>query len=166
MVVNPEGYDKCTNFSSLLYAGVKLINEVDTFYGWIKLQTGFYITGDIFGNSYAELHISEYAFNTQAGCGLIAGDTTTSLCNPTYSEELNENQITLFPVPAKDQFYINNLPAATKITITDIFGNTIYNKLSGGEMEEIECKKFAKGMYFILLEFRNNQFTRKLIVAE
>ena len=71
------------------------------YYGWLKTMSYYHLEGAGSG-SYAKLIISEFAYNLEPNCGLIAGDTINSLLNGIGNRLYTEENIKIYPNPVID----------------------------------------------------------------
>lgn len=97
----------------------------------------------------------------------------TTICtvpnNNTNAHEisLNKNDFSVYPNPSKELLYLqleNNTPAnqVKEIAIYSLNGAKIYTT---NQFEKtIDLKDFPTGIYFIKIQFSNNQITKKIIV--
>jgi hypothetical protein len=77
------------------------------------------------------------------------------------SATLNENNIELYPNPAKEQVYIKNLPPQAIIRLRDIKGQL----LESSRDPQINTSTLANGIYFIEIESDKYRLTKKLIIS-
>ncbi len=88
-----------------------------------------------------------------------------------YSAELgindptNSTAINIYPNPANNQISINNIPEGNvQMTITNVFGQTIFSAPTTNKNAIVDCSSFASGVYFINLVNKNGeQKTMKFI---
>lgn len=72
------------------------------------------------------------------------------------TEKLNFPTITIYPNPANNQIFVSNLDHETKFRITDMFGKTIIDSKTKGE---INVSGLKSGIYFIEI----NTFRQKFV---
>ncbi len=89
--------------------------------------------------------------------------------NVSINEQQNNNQINLFPNPAKDYIVINmgNDPNLkdTRISISDIVGNIIATFMvteTFPNMIKLDISNYAPGIYFIKIDNQKNIITKKI----
>lgn len=82
------------------------------------------------------------------------------------NQEINENEIDIYPNPFQDNFIIegNKLNKTYSIEILDLSGKVIKNIIAKEPNQKIELIDVKQGMYFIkILTPRNKQIIRKII---
>lgn len=76
-----------------------------------------------------------------------------------------KSTISLYPNPAKDFIYLNNLPAGTTIYITEMSGRKLLTKKSTDKKIDINISKFINGVYMIQIEHNSKVIlSEKLII--
>ncbi len=165
MMRNPEALIACNHFSSYKYIGLKLHESDTVFYGWIKMKTSISLQG-AFGNSYAELWIREMALNSEPGCGVIAGDTLTSLCSMTATDEFFAGQLVVFPNPVSDYFRIHQLPDGAIVSLYNVFGKRVRDfPVSGNNARRFSAAGLKNGIYLLVIENSKQTLTVKMIIT-
>jgi len=89
----------------------------------------------------ASLIISGNGFTPQAIT--VIQDVTTGLNEP------NENLISLYPNPAINDLFVNNLSNNTKISVFDMNGVLMTSKISSTTIERVDVSYYPKGVYII-----------------
>jgi hypothetical protein len=163
---DPENYISCSPFSSFKYVAFKINWDNLIHYGWLKLKTYFYLNGYDPG-SYARFYLKEFAYNSLPNCGLIAGDTITSLVATGVRNNLTVDEFThIYPNPVKDVLHIDNTSKFSKITLKDLYGSVVYNASDIGGLHLISCKTLNNGLYVLVLEKQNIIRTSLVIIAK
>ncbi len=94
--------------------------------------------------------------------------TDSSICNLSVEEDELNNAISLYPNPAKDQFYINNASYINlqKAVIYDISGRLIseHDISNASKTKTIEVPNTSKGIYFVNIHSDTAMITRKMIL--
>jgi hypothetical protein len=117
--------------------------------GYIILGDSFSTNGDVTGNH----GLSDYWL-----VKLTPGSLSTS---ESQSIKIPE----LYPNPAKDFIYLNNLPAGTTVYITDMSGRKLLTKKSTDKKIDINISKFINGVYMIQIEHNSKVIlSEKLII--
>src|SRR5690606_15214558 len=89
----------------------------------------------------ANIFISEGFISSDFGETLSIGDDNSM-----------DNQLLLYPNPAKDLVTITNLPyGETRIMVFDITGKVILSKLTNAETTTINTANFSNGVYLMRL---------------
>jgi Secretion system C-terminal sorting domain len=74
---------------------------------------------------------------------------------------IRDNLVLLYPNPAKNVLFINNLPENSKLLIFDSAGNLIpYPQMTNNQ---IDISRFQSGIYIIKIETYNEVFTKKFV---
>ncbi|MCC7453640.1 MAG: T9SS type A sorting domain-containing protein [Crocinitomix sp.] len=88
--------------------------------------------------------------------------------NISVGDELNLEDIYIFPNPASDQVTIAGINLGVEITITDVTGNVISTNVALNEILTIDISNYAKGIYFIQIydnqSNSNEKMVKKLII--
>jgi hypothetical protein len=155
----------CCPFYQFSYMALKLNFNGNIHYGWLLLRAKYYLAG-YEPLSYAELIISESAYNLEPNCGLIAGDTINSLQTIIVNRLYTEENIKIYPNPVTDILVIKNADKYLNLTLTDIFGKIVYKNDNLKKVEKIACDNFNRGLYFITFKNLNEVITRKVIIGK
>lgn len=86
--------------------------------------------------------------------------TTNGMLN---NQDFDMEHISLYPNPSEDFFHINNAEGYN-ITVHDITGRTILNKMSISNAESIDVSTLDAGVYFVEIYNETNSTVKKLIV--
>ena len=122
-------------------------------YGWVRCSV--IDTANV-------LIIFDYAYETKCETGILAGDTIGDTSGVSISE-LNIFNATIYSF--NNTIYIN-IPnyQNTQITVYDINGNKIYNKILEGNSAVINMENFAAGIYVVSVKQGENVVTKKVNV--
>jgi hypothetical protein len=76
--------------------------------------------------------------------------------------------ITVYPIPAKDVFFISGLNSNFKgeVFVYDSFGRLLFSEQKSGSQININVGHLNAGLYFIQLKVENGQVTTKKIIKE
>ncbi|MCL8009303.1 T9SS type A sorting domain-containing protein [Gelidibacter japonicus] len=88
-----------------------------------------------------------------------------------FGETLNievssiDNQLLLYPNPAKDLVTFANLPLGeTQIKVFDLSGKEVFSKHINAETTTINTTNFANGVYLVRINYNGNVAHKKLVV--
>ncbi|WP_163517796.1 T9SS type A sorting domain-containing protein [Gelidibacter japonicus] len=88
-----------------------------------------------------------------------------------FGETLNievssiDNQLLLYPNPAKDLVTFANLPLGeTQIKVFDLSGKEVFSKHINSETTTINTTNFANGVYLVRINYNGNVAHKKLVV--
>lgn len=139
-----------------------------------EIITGFYETNEsTFTHSANDLLTNmdpTYAFNvTKAAVGAMlhfAVANTSALTNETFNAE---NQVTIYPNPAKNNLYINKGTLDSEnytVSIIDINGKTVLEKAFNNSQltEQLEVSKLTSGIYMCVITTANKQIFKKISI--
>ncbi|WP_345191485.1 T9SS type A sorting domain-containing protein [Algibacter agarivorans] len=109
------------------------------------------------------------SFSTSSGlCGQFAMTNYSGDCGLSVEEKNLEGRITIYPNPAKNQFYIKNESFVNleKAVIYDISGRLIYihNFSDNSRTLTIRLTGASKGVYFVNIHSETTFITKKLIL--
>ena len=72
-----------------------------------------------------------------------------------------QKDIKIYPKPAKNELFINNLPTNSTIKIYDLTGKELINKTTTNKNETINISKFANGIYTIKINDKTTKFVKE-----
>lgn len=72
--------------------------------------------------------------------------------------------ISVLPNPNNGTFKIMGIPTNSDVTITDIFGHAVYQKVKIGGSVDIDLSHIAKGVYFITLDNGKEKDVKKVVI--
>ncbi|HRH03494.1 MAG TPA: SBBP repeat-containing protein [Bacteroidia bacterium] len=140
-------------------------NATSGSYQWIDCNNGnLAIAGATF-NSY-----------TATTNGTFAVIVTQNLCADTSScylvaglginENVSNTSIAIFPNPAKNEFSISSISTIIEIDIYNFLGEKIYTLYTNKKYENVNCKDFASGIYFLQITTSLGIENRKLLIEK
>jgi len=144
----------CNNFNSFKYIGLKLLLDDNYYFGWIRARTHYSLSGYEPG-SYAWLRVSDYAINLEPSQGLIAGDTITSLFFSHTNSIISNDNLTIYPNPAKTQFVVRSSDFEVRDDMVIHIFNTRGLKVEeikvpdGVESLQVDVSKYTNGLYYL-----------------
>ncbi len=89
---------------------------------------------------------------------------TVVLVPPTAVESVNEFKTVVYPNPATNQFYINNLDNFETCTITNLGGQLFEEQKLTPFMNQINTTHFRPGIYIVQLRGKNSFHAVKLLI--
>jgi hypothetical protein len=115
------------------------------------------------GNHYYDVYVYD---NT--GCSGYSDSVTVIVenCITGLSEQNNLDAISVFPSPASEKIFLQNIPLNSSKNILRIVasdGKIVLTKEIRNSNEAIEVKELSEGLYFIEIRCGDNTFTRKFI---
>lgn len=162
-------YSNLNTFLSYAYASDYMPFEDNN-----EIITGFYETNESTApHSSNDLLINmdpTYAYNvTKAAVGAMlhfAVANTSALSNEVFN---SDNQITLYPNPAKNNLYINKGTLDTEnyaVKLVDVNGKTVFEKTCNNSQltEQISVSELASGLYMCIITTQNKQIFKKVII--
>ncbi|MBK8706538.1 MAG: T9SS type A sorting domain-containing protein [Saprospiraceae bacterium] len=78
------------------------------------------------------------------------------------TEEVVESPVVVFPNPAKDQFYLGNVPAGATVVVTDLSGRIVQRHVYSDPASPVVLSNQADGMYWVHAYWENGSWTGKL----
>lgn len=137
-------------------------------YSWSCSSAGF--TSSLQNPSITPTTAGEYTYvvtitNTELNCWDTASVTlVVENCTGIDESAKNRSSITVFPNPAQEYFYIENISVGCTITIVDKLGRRVYTSTAKSDKVKIQTDTFAKGLYFITIQNKEKTEDIKLIV--
>ncbi len=138
------------------YLGLRLIQGVDTFYGWVRMDV--LVTDSVV--------IKDYAYNSVAGEEILAGEGDI----PTSSSVVaggNNNEFEIFPNPAVSELHLfirKPLDANVTATIIDLSGRKILSQIISSQKTSLDVSSLEDGIYLLELRSRSNTILKKFEV--
>ncbi|MCD4665318.1 MAG: T9SS type A sorting domain-containing protein [Bacteroidales bacterium] len=164
-ILYKDGEIGCNPFDQYRYIALKIDFNSNIYYGWLKTMSYYHLEGAGSG-SYAKLIISEFAYNLEPNCGLIAGDTINSLLNGMGNRLYTEENIKIYPNPVIDFLVIENADEHESLTMIDVFGKIVYKKENLQKVEKIVCENLNDGLYFITFKNSTEMYSQKVIIRK
>lgn len=101
----------------------------------------------------------------------ISDSTAFNLNNPESTcydaslstNDLNKNELKIYPNPTKGKIQIKNLPLNSNLTISNIYGAVVRKFKSEKSIETIDISDLKNGVYFISNDDKNNHFIKKVV---
>ena len=89
-------------------------------------------------------------------------------CGTWNAEEMDATpSMKVFPNPAKDQVYIRFAESPSgeaTVRLYDMTGRLVYNATSADQVLSIPTNRFRSGIYLVLVQQKENQFTERIII--
>jgi len=135
------------------YLGVRLKINGNTHYGWVQLVWD--------GNTFI---YKDFAYESTPNKAIKAGQTVTSI------NRINaNNEISIYPNPAKDKIIINYVPESSvaKIRIVDLLGKEV-KLLNISEINNgvVDISSLKNGIYLISILEKNKTISMKKVLIE
>jgi hypothetical protein len=96
-------------------------------------------------------------------CDTIYCETININCFTLDLENLNKDDIKVFPIPIQSNLNFLNIQLNYRIEISNILGETIYNEKSFSNEYSIDIRKFQNGIYIIKVF---NEFDKLLLIRK
>jgi hypothetical protein len=86
--------------------------------------------------------------------------------NPSWTgiTEYDMTDISVYPNPVTNQFTVTSEEPMTKISVVNLFGQTVLEVLPSDNQYEINASAFASGLYLIHVATGNGVSTKKVVV--
>ncbi len=82
---------------------------------------------------------------------------------PTSIKDIGELKTTVYPNPATDKVYINNLDDFTDVSFYNLQGKTVLQKKISAMQNQIDIQDFENGLYFVRLTGKNKNQVVKVM---
>jgi len=117
------------------------------------------------GNNYSNFGIIGETFIGSSFVGkykIITGFVGSFQENSTtFIHEINNFEINIYPIPARDKLIINTDEKIDKIILYDCFGKVLFENK---QTSEIDVSKFSSGIYFLEIEIEKKKFRKKVLI--
>jgi hypothetical protein len=82
---------------------------------------------------------------------------------PTTAETIENFKTTVYPNPATDKVYINNLDGFQEYSILNMQGEVLKSGNLNSHQNQVHIESYSSGMYFMILKNGNNRHSVKLL---
>ncbi|MFO7722585.1 MAG: T9SS type A sorting domain-containing protein [Bacteroidales bacterium] len=135
------------------------------FYSWIDCTTQQPAPGSSNSNTYTppapgiyQVQITQYSCMVESGChaaGSIGiGEAGTASYQPV-----------IYPNPASDRIFVGLPDGSNRLKIIDLTGRELLNSMSSGiKTAEIEVSAFNPGIYMLVVNNNDKEYTAKLLI--
>ncbi|MBU2651956.1 MAG: T9SS type A sorting domain-containing protein [Bacteroidetes bacterium] len=79
-------------------------------------------------------------------------------------EEIDGEQVLIYPNPARDHLIIESAPGNSEVTIYNHFGQQVFYQAQPGNILKINTSSFATGVYLVKLSTNQGNITHKVII--
>ena len=105
--------------------------------------------------------VSSWSGASSLGCSIVAYNWFLTLSNDNFVTNSENNELQIYPNPAKNIIHIKNNSEIEKITIFDYLGKEILIKTQNNN--EINVENLSKGIYLIEIHSENEKVYKKFI---
>ncbi len=132
------------------YLGIKFIDEEDCIhYGWMRCS---------FTDSVETIHIKDYAYNTECGKGLYAGELISGM-------DENNNDIGAVVYSFNKTIYLHlDEITGIQLIISDLTGKQLIKKELLIKNDKIDMQNYPTGIYLVTLLNDGNRFNKKVFI--
>jgi hypothetical protein len=82
---------------------------------------------------------------------------------PTSAETIEDFKTTVYPNPATNKVYINNLDGFQEYSILNMQGEVLKSGNLNNHQNQVNVESYASGMYFMILTNGNKRYAVKLV---
>ncbi len=161
-VLNPGNDPRCKNvLITVTNATVPVTYNIS----WLSNPTGNTATLNTLNNTYNDVCPDTYkvVVTDNNGCK----DSVSFIINePVGIAELVMNEIDIYPNPASNLVWLNQLPSKSTIKISDVTGKILYQKNTDNTILQIETTQWNNGLYFVEIEYADLRIIKKLIISK
>lgn len=125
------------------------------------------------GQSSGTIQTDDIVNVTESTCYIFAGNheipTIDDDCNGSgnsINDILIEKEVSLYPNPSKDQFYIETKEAVNSVRIYNYLGALVSTPSTLGTFQTIDVSHLSQGVYFVVIEFIDGEQTMKKFIKE
>jgi len=87
---------------------------------------------------------------------------TLVVSSPVSVDTPGSASLKLFPNPATEQVFLENLRTGQTVRITDITGKELFKTVATGNLMQVETRQWSNGIYFVILG--EHEQVRKLVI--
>lgn len=132
------------------YLGVKFVDdEYCIHYGWMRCS---------FTDSVETIHIKDYAYNTECGKGLYAGELISGM-----DETNNDIGAVVYSFNKIIYLHLNEI-TGTQLIISDITGKQLMKEELLIENDKVDMQNYPAGIYFVTLLNAGKRFDKKVCI--
>lgn len=132
------------------FLGVKFVDDKDCIhYGWMRCS---------FTDSVETIHIKDYAYNTECGEGLYAGELISGI-----NETINEFGAVVYSFNKIIYLHLNVF-TELQLIISDITGKEIIKDELFIVNDKIDMHNYPTGIYLVTLLIDGNRFDKKVFI--
>jgi hypothetical protein len=91
----------------------------------------------------------------------VCGIATT----PNGIGAIRESKLAIYPNPAVGSFLLETDAVDATVTITDLVGKVVFEKVLAGDKMNISVADFNTGIYIVRIQGKNENASRKLVVG-
>jgi len=143
--------------------GVWLVYDTDTTY----IDSLIYIYSPVIGTTYDITGVNYYikgAYSYVSGKLAIEPRDVNDISIHTGINEIENDNINIYPNPVSDILYVNNLIGTEKIQIINILGETIKDVKASGTKETINVSDLSKGIYILNINNNGRNLSKKISI--
>ncbi len=132
------------------YLGIKFIDEEDCIhYGWMRCS---------FTDSVETIHIKDYAYNTECGKGLYAGELISGI-----DETNNDIGVVVYSFNKTIYLHLDEI-TGIQLIISDLTGKQLIKKELLIKNDKIDMQNYPAGIYLVTLLNNTNRFDKKVFI--
>lgn len=133
---------------------------LDLAYVFARADSGDHLSS--VGKLYENLDVvRSFADSTLMGCPLLQTQViSTGVSIPdTYEPNIN-----VFPNPASDRINVESYEGPCQVTVTDLYGRTVYLSNSESNSHTISSTEWPDGIYMVMIDFNGMRYTSQVLV--
>ena len=133
------------------YLGLRLIENTDTLYGWLRMDV----------NIQDSMVIKDFAYNTIPGEQILAGEIDTAVY--AFMPENGADPVT-FPNPVSTHIHISMSKSSfqeTVVSLFDLSGKRILSETLSFPTGQIDVSRLPEGFYLLVLKNRDAVLTKE-----
>jgi len=132
------------------YLGIKFIDdEACIHYGWMRCS---------FTDSVETIHIKDYAYNTECGKGLYAGELISGI-----DETNNDIGVVVYSFNKTIYLHLDEI-TGLQLIISDITGKQLIKKELLIKNDKIDMQNYPTGIYLVTLLNDGNRYDKKVFI--
>jgi len=108
----------------------------------------------------------EYVFNVDSGIADSSSPFRFSLVfnDETFSDDAFEEQtFSIYPNPAKEQFFVSGIKATAEVSITNLMGQEVMSLTNVNNQESLNVASLSSGIYLVSVKEGELESTIKII---
>lgn len=152
MAIVRNDHNNISGFGKLAQIGVVVVDNV-----------GAKVTMPVWVDQVKAITASEYLLSILTAGDSVVVDTAGTVGFNEFPDA--SASISVYPVPANENLFIQSLDKIEKIELIDVRGNAVISEVPASNQSRLNVADLAKGVYFLRVSTKNSVVVRKVKVG-